>query len=56
MKNKINRYLNQNLTQGKESTHACPTFATVVPIIPAVTVLTSNLQTSTKLSSAPSAS
>lgn len=56
MKNKINRYLNQNLTQGKESTHACPTFAKTVPIISAFTAHTSNLHTSTTLSLAPSAS
>lgn len=54
--NKINRYMNQNLTQVKESTHACPTFANMVPKIPAFTAHTSNLQTSTKLSSAPNAS
>lgn len=48
--------MNQNLTQVKESTHACPTFANMVPKIPAFTAHTSNLQTSTKLSSAPNAS
>lgn len=55
MKNKINRYLNQNLTQDKENTHACPTFIKTVPIISAFTARTSNLQTSTTLSLAPSA-
>lgn len=48
-------YLNQNLTQDKDSTHACPTFAKTVPIA-AFTAHTSNLQTSTTLSLARSAS